>query len=83
MFRLMKDALHKAKTLKKQAIFLTGEIRSGKSTIYNWLSNPEILIGGDNEIDPIYLLNQKHLKEKTYAEIKNSLQSVTLIPNIK
>lgn len=56
----MKEALAKAKALKKEVIYLTGEIRSGKSTTFNWILNPQILVGGDNDIDPIYHINTQH-----------------------
>jgi hypothetical protein len=46
MFALMHEALEKAKLIKGETIFLTGEIRSGKSTTFDWICFPHYLVGG-------------------------------------
>jgi hypothetical protein len=33
-------SLEKAKMIKEKSIFLVGQIRSGKSTTYNWINDP-------------------------------------------
>lgn len=33
-------SLKKSKTIKDNVIYLMGEIRSGKSTTFNWIYNP-------------------------------------------
>ena len=58
LFPFMGKALAKAKALRKQVVFLTGEIRSGKSTTHNWISNPQYLVGGGKPIDPVYEISK-------------------------
>ncbi len=48
----MHEALKMAKTIHAEAIFLYGEVKSGKSTSFNWICNPEVLIGGGLSIAP-------------------------------
>lgn len=77
----MHEALKMAKTIHPEAIFLYGEVKSGKSTSFNWICNPEVLIGGGLSIAPKFKLNNQ--LGCSYADIQDEYQSVTLIPNKK
>jgi hypothetical protein len=80
LFYYMHHALKKSKTIKDYAIFLIGEIRSGKSTTFNWITNPQSIIGRGNEIEAKYFIKDN---ESTSALVKDSYESVTLIQNMQ
>jgi len=44
----MHEIVKQAKTIKPKAVFLVGDIRSGKSCTFNWKVNPSYLIGVGN-----------------------------------
>lgn len=45
LFYYMHFARKKSRGIEKYAIYLIGEIRSGKSTTFNWILNAESIIG--------------------------------------
>ncbi|MFM7855636.1 MAG: hypothetical protein ACKO96_27840 [Flammeovirgaceae bacterium] len=63
----------------QKAIILVGLTRMGKSTIYNWLLKKQ-MIGVGTKIKPFY--TNVIAQDGSTAQIKESMISVTLSPNI-
>lgn len=60
LFYYMHFARKKSKTIERYAIYLIGEVRSGKSTTFNWIINPESIIG--KKTDGIHYIRREGLE---------------------
>lgn len=55
LFYYMHFARKKSKGIEKYAIYLIGEIRSGKSTSFNWILDPTSIIGKESTVTTQYV----------------------------